>query len=86
VTGLRWLVVHRAVLGPAERDAWERVPASLASRVTLGDDTVFEVTMPPRTDLVRCCATSARASGRSAGCRARRSMRRRSAVPSATSR
>jgi len=52
LTGLRWLVVHRAALGAAERGAWERVPAALAPRATLGDDVVFEVTLPPRTDLV----------------------------------
>ena len=52
LTGLRWLVVHRAALAPAERDAWEHVPAARAPRATLGDDVVFELTLPPRTDLV----------------------------------
>ncbi len=53
LTGLRWLVVHRASLTAAERAAWERdVPTGLAPRATLGDDAVFEVLLPARTDLV----------------------------------
>jgi hypothetical protein len=52
LSGVRWLVVHRALLAPSERAAWDDAPPRGATRrATLGDDDVFEVELPPRRDL-----------------------------------
>jgi hypothetical protein len=54
LSGLRWLVVHRRWLPPAERASWDRAGEveGLVRRGTFGDDLVFEVALQPRRDLV----------------------------------
>jgi hypothetical protein len=53
VTGVRWVVVHRGLLGPAERARWDgALPAGLTRRTALGDDVFYEVVLPPRRDLI----------------------------------
>jgi hypothetical protein len=49
LTGVRWVVVHRARLGATERQAWARpLPSGLVPRAELGDALVLEVTLPRR--------------------------------------
>ena len=43
LVALRWLVVHRALLGPLERARWDGVTPGLVPAVTLGGDVVYAI-------------------------------------------
>jgi hypothetical protein len=53
LTGVRWIVLHRAQLRAPARQAWHSVdlPEGMRRAATFGNDVVFEVERPTRRDL-----------------------------------